>query len=171
MANLKNARKTDGINDTNEIVRTIADDVRDGIVKAFDIDSFGQQPETLPLGEQIVRIKLWEVVPERRIVSHYMGKEEDTGKVSKPYIRLELETKKGARIETRLYDNQVSGFMKNMIYQSSGRLYGVSLSNMLRLLQERPFSIWVSLNPKTYTPRVDYFDREAWEASKKLQKA
>lgn len=165
------ARNQNTINDANEIVRTAADDVRDGIVKAFDIDSFGQQPETLPLGEQRVKIKLWEVVPERKIVNHYQGKEQDTGKVAKAHIRIELETKAGGRIETKLYDNQVAGFMKNMVYQSAGKLYGVNLSNMLKLLQERSFSVWVSLNPKTFSPRVDYFDRETWEASKMTAQA
>lgn len=142
------------ISDINESVRNITS----GAINPTDtdIDNFSDYVVNSE-GHRVVSLKYYEVVPAKKILNFYQGRTEDTGRMTKAYIRLEFITDDGEHIETKLYEKGVSYFMDNIAAQTGGATLGMKLSKVLNYITTHYIDVWVEFSSQ-YGVQVRYYD-------------
>lgn len=142
------------ISDINEFNRDIAFEAID--IGATDIDNFSDYVVNGE-GHRVVSLKHYEVVPAKKILNYYQGRTEDTGRMTKAYIRLELTTDDGEHIEAKLYEKGVAYFMNAIARQTNGATLGMKLSKVLNYITTHCFDVWVEFSTQ-YGVQVRYSD-------------
>lgn len=142
------------ISDINDYDRDITSGAID--IAATDIDNFSDYVVNSE-GHRVVSLIYYEVVPAKKILNYYQGRTEDTGRMTKAHIRLELMTDDGERIETKLYEKGVAYFMNAIAAQTSGATLGMKLSAVLNYITTHYFDVWVEFSSQ-YGVQVRYSD-------------